>query len=412
MKKIILPSFLILTLAATSVAQSKTFAITSPGQGNFFWSDIRQIDLSSGQVMKTIFETDKTGFQAYDATSKKAISNEANGYAVNYNNKPFAYGVAAAAYDKKHDRLYFTPMHIAQIRYIDLSSGEAKFFYLQDKMLDNPSGYLAEENHITRMTIINKTGYAITNDGNHVFRFSTGKKPTVTDLGALVDDPSNNGVSIRNRCTSWGGDLIGASDGSLYLVSANRHVFTINTDTRVARHLGAITGIPGNITANGLVVNDNGQLVMASAASNSGYYTINLETLQATALPYAPNSFSTSDLANANLLEVKKGSSETTPAEITKIPVPLVANDNINVYPNPVTGSQFKINFDEMQKGWYNISVTDLTGRALYNKRVNVQNDAQVETISLDKRPARGLYLVKIADASNANVYTGKLVFE
>jgi hypothetical protein len=412
MKKIILPSFLILAFAATTDAQSKTYAITSPGQGNYFWSDIRQVDLNSGQVVKAIFETDKTGFQAYDAATKKAIVSEPAGNVANYNSKPFAYGVAAAAYDKKHERLYFTPMHIAQIRYIDLSSGEAKFFYLQDKMLDNPNGYLSEENHITRMAIINKTGYAITNDGNHFFTFTTGKKPTVTDLGALVDDPKNNGISIRNRCSSWGGDLVGTNDGNLYLISANRHVFAINTETRVATHVGSIKGIPGNITANGVAVNDNGQLLMASASANSGYYTINLETLEATALPVQPNAFSTSDLANANLLDVKKGTSETTPVEAAKIPVPLVANDNINVYPNPVAGSQFKINFDEMQKGWYNVSVTDLSGRALYNKRVNVQNDGQVETISLDKKPARGLYLVKIADAANTNVYTGKLVFD
>ncbi|MBL7726968.1 MAG: T9SS type A sorting domain-containing protein [Dinghuibacter sp.] len=410
MKKVILPSFLILAFAATTQAQSKTFAITSAAQGNYFWSDIRQVDLSTGQVVKAVYETDKTGFQAFDATSKKAIVADAVN---NYNSKPFAYGVAAAAYDKRHDRLYFTPMHIAQVRYIDMSSGESKFFYLQDKMLDNPNGYLSEENHITRMVIVNKTGYAITNDGNHVFSFTTGKKPTVTDLGALVDDPANNGISIRNKCTSWGGDLVGTTDGNLYLVSANRHVFSINPETLVARHLGAIKGIPGNITANGVVVSDEGQLLMASASANSGYYSINPETLEAKALPFAPNTYSTSDLANANLLNTRKaGGNETTPVETSKIPVPLVLNNSINVYPNPVTGSQFKINFDELQKGWYNVSVTDLSGRTLLNKRVNVQNESQVETINLDKQTARGIYLVKIADAANTNIYTGKLVIE
>lgn len=411
MKKIILPSLLILVFAATTSAQSKTYAITSPGAGNFFWSDIRQVDLSTGQVVKTIFETDKTKFQSFDAASKQAINTQPNGYAVNYNEKPFAYGVAAAAFDRKHDRLYFTPMHIAQIRYIDLSSGEAKFFYLQDKMLDNPSGYLSEENHITRMTIINKTGYAITNDGGHVFTFTTGKKPEVADLGALVDDPSNNGISIRNKCTSWGGDLVGATDGSLYLISANRHVFSINTANRVAKHLGAISGIPGNITANGLVVGDDGQLIMASASSNSGYYKVDPKTWEATALPFQPNAYSTSDLANGNLLDVSKGGT-TPPAEPTKTIVPLVANENISIFPNPVSGAQFRVMFDELLPGNYTVSVMDLTGRALYIKRTSVQTEGQVETVTMEKKPARGMYLVKITNASNAAVYTGKLVFE
>jgi Secretion system C-terminal sorting domain len=412
MKKIILPSVLFLSFAATAIAQSKTFAITSAGAGNYFWSDIRQVDLSTGQVLNPVFETDKTSYQAFDATTKKAINNESKANVVNYIDKPFAYGVAAAAFDKKHDRLYFTPMHIAQIRYIDMSSGEAKFFYLQDKMLDNPTGYLSEENHITRMVIMNKTGYAITNDGNHVFSFTTGKKPTVTDMGALVDDPSNNGISIHNRCTSWGGDLVAANDGNLYLISANRHVFTINTETRVAKLVGNIKGIPGNITTNGAVINDNGVLVLASATTGSSLYTVDTETLQATAIPSTSNAYSMSDLANANLLNVKKAGSETTPVETAKIPVPLVANDNINVYPNPVVGTQFKINFDEMAKGNYQVMVTDLSGRTLLSKRIIIQGEAQIETISFDKKPARGLYLVKIADAANSNVYTGKLVVD
>ena len=41
---------------------------------------------------------------------------------------PFATGVAAAAYDKKHNRLYFTPMFVDQLRYIDLKT--MKVYYV------------------------------------------------------------------------------------------------------------------------------------------------------------------------------------------------------------------------------------------------------------------------------------------
>jgi hypothetical protein len=414
MKKLTLLPVFALAVAGSAFAQNtRTFAITSAGQGNYFWSDIREINLQTGAVVRTIFETDKTGYTAFDATTRKALqAPDANkGFSGGFTEKPFAYGVAACAYDRKHDRLYYTPMHTAQIRYIDLGSAEAKFFYLQDKMIDNASGYLTEENHITRMVLTGKTGYAITNDGNHVFSFTTGKTPAVKDLGALIDDPANNGISIHNKCTSWGGDLIAANDGSLVLITANRNIFSINPGTRVAKHLGSIKGIPGNFTTNGAVVNDAGKIVVTSANTLGGYYEIDFATLEATKVEGAASAYSTSDLANANELNVRKPT-DVLPVEEKKINNVLVSNDNINVYPNPAATPQFKINFDEMQTGQYVVTLVDLMGRQVHAQRVNVQNEAQVETVDLKTKPAKGLYLVKIADAAQKNVFVGKIVFE
>jgi hypothetical protein len=412
MNKITLLPLLALAVAGSAFAQkSRTFAITSPGQGNYYWSDIREINLQTGEVVRTVFETDKTGFTAFDATTKKALTDPA-GFSANFNNKPFAYGVAACAYDKKHDRLYYTPMHTAQIRYIDLGAKEAKFFYLQDKMIDNTSGYLTEENHITRMVLTGKTGYAITNDGNHVFEFGTGKNPSVKDLGALIDDPANNGISIHNKCSSWGGDLIAANDGSLVLITANRHIFSITPGTRVAKHIGSITGIPGNYTTNGAVVNDAGKIVVTSANATSGYYQVDFATLAATKIEGAASVYSTSDMANANELDVRKPNDVVTVEEKKVNNISLVGNEHVNVYPNPASTPQFKINFDEMQKGQYIITVTDLMGRTIHNQRINVQNENQVETIDLKSKPAKGLYLVKIADVAQKDVFVGKIIFE
>jgi hypothetical protein len=41
-----------------------------------------------------------------------------------------------------------------------------------------------------------------------LFVLQLAKKLEITQLGSLVDDPSNGGVSIHNRCSSWGGDMI------------------------------------------------------------------------------------------------------------------------------------------------------------------------------------------------------------
>src|SRR5688572_562227 len=105
--------------------------------------------------------------------------------------QPFATNSAACAYDKKHERLYYTPMGINQLRYIDLKSKTPKIYYFEDE----PFGALTSRgdvpNQITRMVIASDgNGYALTNNADHLIRFTTGKKPVISDLGALTDDPA------------------------------------------------------------------------------------------------------------------------------------------------------------------------------------------------------------------------------
>ena len=69
-------------------------------------------------------------------------------------------------------------------------------------------------------------GYALTNDANHLIRFTTGKNPVITDLGALSDDASNANFSVHSR-KGYGGDMIADASGNLYLLTANRNVFKI-----------------------------------------------------------------------------------------------------------------------------------------------------------------------------------------
>ncbi len=409
MKKITILSAALLAISFANAQSSKTYAITSQTATDYYWSTIREIDITTGKVVKTLFETDKTKFESFDAVTKASITSTAKGNVGNGLDKPFAYGVAASAFDRKHNRLYYSPMHTAQIRYIDLDKNDAEFFYLNNKLIDVPNGgFLTEENHLTRMVLIGKIGYAITNDGNHIFQFTTGKKPEIKDLGALIDDASNSGVSVHNKCSSWGGDIVANEDGLLYLISANRHVFTIDVASRIAKHVGVITGIPAHFTTNGAVVSDAKNVIVTSANAAAGFYTLNMETLAASAIANSSTSYSVSDLANDMLLE---GKAKNTPAEntITKV---LVANDKVNIFPNPVTSSTFKLSVDELAIGNYTLTVTDLMGRQLYNKRIVVQSDNQVETIDLGKKPTNGLYLIKLTDATAKAVFAGKLVVE
>jgi hypothetical protein len=76
------------------------------------------------------------------------------------------------AYDKKHERLYYTPMGINQLRYIDLKSN--KIYYFENESFGR-LGPGDGANQITDGYSIDGNGYALTNDGNHLIRFTTGK---------------------------------------------------------------------------------------------------------------------------------------------------------------------------------------------------------------------------------------------
>jgi hypothetical protein len=93
-------------------------------------------------------------------------------------------------------------------------------------------------------------GYALSNDANHLLRFSTGKKPVLSDMGNLVDGEKNGAVSVHNKCSSWGGDLIADAFGNLYLISARQAVFAIDLSKRTADFKGFINGLPANYSTN------------------------------------------------------------------------------------------------------------------------------------------------------------------
>ena len=83
-------------------------------------------------------------------------------------------------------------------------------------------------------------------------------------------------MSVHNKCTSWGGDMIADAYDKLYIISANHQYFTVDVDTRIATHLGTITGLPANYSTNGAAVDDDGNIVVSSANTFEGYYKFNI----------------------------------------------------------------------------------------------------------------------------------------
>lgn len=415
MKRTLLLSTFILSFSICAVAQDadKAFAITGNGKGDFNWMNIRQIDLSTGLVTKNIFENGITNFQMRNvATESEVFSSQQNGKQIGVPEYPTATMVAAAAYDKKHNKLFFAPMYLSELRWLDLYSNadNPKFYTLQSPFF-NPGNAIDEANHFTRMTIgADGNGYALTNDGNHLIKFTTGKKIVITDLGSLIDASINNQISVHNKCSSWGGDIVADALGNLYLFTASKNVFKIDIEKRIATHIGSITGLSGAYTLNGAAVGNDDNVIISSANTFEGFFKVNIKELSAIKLNSAGQIFNASDLANGNLLFAGQVRNSVGSAPLIQREV--IGNQFISIYPNPVFGSQFKVTFDNKATGEYNIALTDVQGKVIMTKKVYVKSAGQVETIQMKTKPANGMYMIKVTNANKRSVFSDKIVIE
>jgi len=401
-----------ITLSTFSHAQTDrfAFAITDLQQTGSGWNALRKLDLKTGEFTDVLLNGSDASLTAYDVSTRKAWKEIPDAKFGNFMQAPFATGVAAMAYDKKNNRLYFTPMFIDQLRYVDLKS--MKVYYVTDQAFTKLGSMHNDEGKIiTRMTINpDGTGYAVSNDANTFIKFTTGKKLQITQLGSLVDDPSNGGVSIHNRCSSWGGDMIADDEGGLYILSSRNSVYKIDVETKAAKLLGYIQGLPQDFTTNGAVVTPEGKILVSSAVNGSGYFVVDPKDWKATLYEAKAGVFRSSDLGNSNYLQTKP---KTTAPEIATRRVPdLVTPGKISIYPNPVTNNQFTLQFGKIAAGNYNIELTNVMGQTIMQRTVNVQAEDQVEIISIKSTVARGVYLVKVVGADKVSILNQKLVVQ
>lgn len=403
-KLLLSTTFIAASFTVSAQDAAKTFAITGDGNHDYMWMNIRQVDITSGKIVQDVYQREKTSFVMTNADSKsQSMAGQ----------KPTETMVAAAAYDKNQNKLFFTPMRIGELRWLDLNAkGDAqKYYTVTSSLLNTNEALMDEANHFTRMVIAaDGNGYAMTNDGSRLVRFTTGKKVTITDLGAVIDDESNKTISIKNKCTSWGGDMIADAYNKLYIISANHYVFSLDIDTRVAKQIGYITGLPANYSTNGAAVDNDGNVVVASANTFAGYYRFSLKDFVATFIEGSDMVYNASDLANGNLLYQKEVDAARTFADFKPV-VPVLTN-GAHIFPNPVTTSEFNIYFDGNDAGRYNVVITDLSGKPLMSRTVNVNAKLQVIAVPLNRNIAKGMYMVKVTDAANKFIFTERIVVQ
>lgn len=463
MKRILL---LTLSLSFISFAQAQkkdkqvtAYAITGVQKGNTSWTEVRLVDVKTGEELQTVFTSAgeaevlnaRTGQPVVkrDAATSASLTKQTPEPATRIikqegrntiiyarravaakpqYDQPFATNSAACAYDKKNNRLYYTPMGIAQLRYIDLKAKSPKVYYFEDEAFGVVKGRGDVAAQITRMVIAaDGNGYALSNDGNHLIRFTLKKKPTITDLGPLTDDLTNGRYSIHSAST-YGGDMIADKQNNLWLISANRAVYKISLETKLASYVGTIKGLPRGFSTNGAVAEGDAGVIVSSSSSTDGYYRFDLNTLQAEKVSSGGIVFNASDLANANFAFEKKKKDEEKPKEeivkpeevsiaeakkpATSLLQDVVVKNAISVYPNPVREGFFKLSFAGQKPGRYQIQLLDAAGKVVSVQQANVNNKVQVEEFRLPRQMAAGNYLVRVTNEDGSYTNTNKLIVQ
>ena len=359
-------------------AQDETYAITGSSTHDSLWKNIHVVNSSTGKFVKDIPTTGTNDL------------------------------IAAAAFDKSHNKLFFCTLYTGELKWVNLSNNSLQLNenVLQGQHFSTTNNIYDQSDNVTRMCIAaNGNGYAISNDANHLYTFTT-SNTVITDLGTLTDDAANGSTSVHNQCTSWGGDMIADAFGKLYLITANHYVFSIDVTTKIATLIGTITGLPGDFSTNGAAVNADGDILLASAIGKEGFYTIDFANLAATKIQNADSSYEVSDLASSNLLYQNTA----TTTSYTLEPTALAQAVDSKIYPNPITGMSFVISLNEQTTGKYTILLTDLQGTPLQSSTATLLAGSQSTTVNLTSKPAQGMYIVKVMDETGATVLLDKVV--
>ncbi|MCW3088194.1 MAG: type sorting protein [Sediminibacterium sp.] len=414
-------------LGIVSFSQStskKTFIISSSSAAPLLYDHISVIDINANKPVGEIYDlakkytTRSNGYRSYTPAEKKNDQETEKNKGTD-TRMPMGGSVACMAYDAKSDRLFYIPQQLSELRYIDLKQPEPCFTYLENQSLNLLHSKDDVANQVTRMTIgADGFGYALSNDGEHLVRFSTQETPTIQDLGVLIDNPANT-ILVRSSCSSWGGDIVGDVNGNLYLVTVHNHIFKISLPSKKCDYVGTIKKLPEGFSSNGASVDENGDLLVSCGASLgktfAPLYKINWSTLEAVPAGEKINGLGNiSDMASSNLLFQKNTKQKANEASFTQT---VEADDNnlpgISIFPNPINHGRFQVRATNMkEKGEYKMILLDVSGKPILEGKMNVGVKTSTHTFNFPSQHAKGVYFIQIADVFNRTVYSQQLIVE
>lgn len=388
------------------------YAVTSVKNGSTDWMALRTLNTATGKFGSMLLNMNNKELPQYDITTHRLLDKVVGPVVISntlVNNAPAPVvnsGVAALAYDKKTNRLFYVPMNDDDLRYIDLAT--LRVYTNADLSFSKAGNYTFRSTSPVTRLVITPDGYGYTiTDGNQLIRFTTNDKPVLTNMGELVDDPHNKEMSALNPCANAGGDMVADDAGNLYLITAINRVFVINVNTRVATYLATITGLPAGFTTNGAAVDENGKLIVSSSMFTEASFIVDHKTWKAVSSPVQQQTYGIADLASSNVLHVR----ETVPSLVV-FEKPVVKTGIVRIYPNPVLFDEVNIQFSDLPAGKYTIELADPLGRKVLKQKISITRQTQTTLLQIPTATAQAFYYVRILNEKNILVSTHKLAVE
>lgn len=385
MKKHLFPLFL-LVFGANVQAQQDFFAIAGKDTSSIVFSDFRVMDAANGTSGEKVFSSEEAA-KVFSQDRKGFVAEDKNSY-----NNSQAVTMAALAYDPSNNNLVYMPMFSSNIYILNAKTKEIT-------LLENTVSKVTScdvNSHITRMaTGYDGNIYALNNAGTQLLQISKkGGQYSVRDLGIITDDASNGKNSFTAVETGFGGDMIADAENNFYVFSASGNVFKVSTKELKAKFVGKVSGIPDNYSVNGSAVNSKGKVVIASAKGDN-LYEVDLQTLQAKALPGGekPHIY---DLASRYFANDRTSS--------------VSALANIDIFPTRVNEHFINVNVnDKSVKGNLKLSVFDISGKNVSKQDLSVKEGSLSQQVLL-KNLINGAYIVNITDESGKVLLSKKII--
>jgi hypothetical protein len=83
-------------------------------------------------------------------------------------------------------------------------------------------------------------------------------------------------------------------------------------------------------------------------------------------------------------------------------------NSRFTIYPNPVAGTRVSVQLENLDKGKYRLSISDMTGKIIYNQYLDHAGGMLSQTIQLPSFFSRGIYSVSLCGDSSK--FFGQLI--
>ncbi|TXF76321.1 T9SS type A sorting domain-containing protein [Chryseobacterium sp.] len=381
MKKTLLPLFLLFT-GSIITAQQDIFALTGKDTPNIVFNDFRSLNFN-GNSDQIIF-SDQSTPSVYSQILRKQVNEDK---ASIHHSQTMQ--MAGLAYASSGDLVY-TPLFSSNIYVLNTVSGKIKL--VENNVIKTTPCDMGS--HITRMAAgYDGNIYTLNNSGSQMIRISQKNgEYTVTDLGALKNDPSNGNNRFDVMNVGYGGDMIADAENNFYVFSASGNVFKIFTADLNAQFLGKVNGLPENYTVNGAAVNELGNVVIASAKGQS-FYEVNLKDLSAKSMD-GPQNMHVYDLASKYF------------ANDRKIPNVAVSNE-VNIYPTNIKEKFFNLAAPNT-KGALSVEVYDFSGKRVMQKEVTnaARTAAKIELNNLNS----GVFVVTVKDEAKNIILTKKII--